>query len=135
MKIGESVQVPGAVLLLALTLYGCATDKPTARTTPSPPPSVVRTPLKLDPAYPPRLGDAYYPAESKRLDEEGRCIVNVTVQADGTTRDVSLVQSTGYSRLDEACLHALFPGKFIPATENGKPVEITVQIPIDWSLH
>jgi len=132
MKIGESVQVPGAVLLLALMLYGCATDKPTASTTP--PPSAVRTPLRLDPAYPPRLGDAYYPAESKRLDEEGQCIVNVTVQADGTTRDVSLVQSTGYLRLDEACLHALFPGKFIPATENGKPVEITVQIPIDWSL-
>jgi protein TonB len=135
MKIGESVQTLGTVLLLALTLYGCATDNPTASTTPPPPPSVVRTPLRLDPAYPPRLGDAYYPPESKRLSEQGRCLLNVTVQADGSTRDVSLVQSSGYPRLDEACLHALFPGKFIPATENGKPVEITVQIPIDWSLH
>jgi protein TonB len=69
------------------------------------------------------------------MNEQGRCILHVTVQADGSTRDVSLRQSTGYSRLDEACMHALFPGKFIPATENGKPVEITVQIPIDWSLH
>jgi protein TonB len=135
MKLLDLLRIPGAVMLLAVTFCACATDEPSISTAPATPQSVVRTPRKMDPAHPLRIGDAYYPAESKRLREQGRCKVNVTIQADGSTRDVSIAQSTGHPRLDQACLRALFPGKFIPATENGKPVEISVVIPIVWSLH
>ncbi|MHB8477869.1 MAG: TonB family protein [Steroidobacteraceae bacterium] len=47
-----------------------------------------------------------YSAESKRLSEQGRSMLNVTVQLDGRTPEVSLLQSTGYSRLDQACQRA-----------------------------
>jgi periplasmic protein TonB len=129
------VMAPFLFLLLADMFCAFAADEPAAFTVPATPQPVVKTPLKLDPAHPPRIGDVYYPTDSKRLGEQGRCLVKVPVQADGSTRDVSLAQSSGYPRLDEACLRALFPGKFIPATENGKPVERTVTIPIVWSLH
>lgn len=124
-----------AVIALAVPFLADATDEPNSSTAPAPPESLVKTPLKIDPAHPPRIGDAYYPSESKRAHEQGRCLVNVTVQADGSTRDVSIAKSSGFPRLDQACLNALFPGKFIPATENGKPVERTVVIPIVWLLH
>jgi periplasmic protein TonB len=136
MRLPDLLRVPSSVILLAVTFCATANDEPGASTAQaSPPQSVVRTPIRLDPAHPLRIGNPYYPPESKRLGEQGRCFVNVTIQADGTTRDVSLARSSGHPRLDEACLRALFPGKFIPATENGIPVEKTVVIPIVWSLH
>ena len=123
-----------AVIVLALPFSADARDEPNTSTAPASPQSPVKTPLKMDPAHPLRIGDAYYPSESKRAHAEGRCFVNVTVQIDGSTRDVSIAKSSGFPRLDQACLNALFPGKFIPATEDGKPVERRVVIPIVWSL-
>jgi hypothetical protein len=41
---------------------------------------------------------------------------------------------TGYARIDQACLDAVAGGHFIPATENGKPIERTIALPIVWSL-
>src|ERR1700722_5814887 len=92
-----------AVIVLAAPFSADAADEPN---TPGSPQSLVKTPLKIDPAHPPRIGDAYYPPESKRAHEEGKCLVNVTVQADGSTRDVSIAKSSGYPRLDRACLNA-----------------------------
>ena len=60
--------------------------------------------------------------ESKRLNEEGLCKVRLTVDADGSVHDVSITQSTGYPRLDEACLEAFVHGGLLPATEDGKPI-------------
>jgi hypothetical protein len=96
------VMAPLSCLLLANTLCAFAADDPVPSTTPASSQPVVKTPLRIDPAHPLRIGDAYYPADSKRLGEHGRCLVKVTVQADGSTRDVSLAQSSGYPRLDEA---------------------------------
>jgi protein TonB len=124
-----------AVIVLAVPFSANATDEPNSSTPAASPKSPVKTLLKMDPAHPLRIGNAYYPTESKRAHEEGRCFVNVTVQTDGSTRDVSIAKSSGYPRLDQACLNALYPGKFIPATEDGKPVERRVVIPIVWSLH
>ena len=93
----------------------------------------VRTKVRPDPANPIHLGENY-PAESKRLNEEGVCKVRLTVDADGTVHDVSITQSTGYPRLDEACLEAFVHGGLLPATEDGKPVAATLEIPITWKL-
>lgn len=111
-----------------------AGDEPTTLAVPSATPEVVRTPVRVDHSHPPRIGAAYYPSESIQHHEEGRCTVRLTVLADGTTRDVVLVDSTGYPRLDKACVDSLFPGKLLPATENGKPVDKEIVIPIIWSL-
>jgi periplasmic protein TonB len=92
------------------------------------------TNIKMDPKHPLKIGEEYYPDASKRANEEGRCTVQVTVAADGRITNESIQQSSGFPRLDEACLKGVHGQKVIPATEDGKPVEKTVSIPIVWKL-
>jgi periplasmic protein TonB len=92
------------------------------------------TPLRQDPKHPLKIGEEWYPDASKRANEEGRCIVQVTVAADGTIKAESLQQSSGFPRLDDACLKAVHGQRMLPATEDGKPIEKTASLPIVWKL-
>jgi TonB family protein len=112
-------------MLVSAVLCGCATQ-PTEVTH-----KVVMTKVRADPAHPVRFD---YPLNSKILREEGVCKVKLTVTADGTVRDMSLTVSTGYPRLDQACLEAFVHGGLLPATEDGKPITTTLEIPITWTL-
>jgi protein TonB len=109
------------------------------RTAAPPPAAVVAqpkpgTPIRPDPRHPLRIGEDYYPDASKRANEEGRCIVLMTVSADGRITNESIQTSSGFPRLDEACLKGVHGQHMLPATEEGKPVEKTVSIPIVWKL-
>ena len=104
---------------------------PVAAAPPAPKPG---TNIKMDPKHPLKIGEEYYPDASKRANEEGRCIVQVTVSADGRITNESIQQSSGFPRLDEACLKGVHGQRMIPATEEGKPVEKTVSLPIVWKL-
>jgi TonB family protein len=80
------------------------------------------------------LGQDYYPPESRRRHEEGVCVVKITVTAEGNIEDPTLTLSTGYPRLDSACL-AGFQGQHAkPAIRNGKPATITLEMPVVWKL-
>ena len=92
------------------------------------------TNIAMDPRHPLKIGEDYYPDASKRANEEGRCIVQMTVGADGTIKNESIQTSSGFPRLDEACLKGVHGQRMKPATEDGKPVEKTVSIPIVWKL-
>jgi protein TonB len=92
------------------------------------------TPPHMDPKHPLHIGEDYYPDASKRANEEGRCIVSVTVAVDGKITNESIQTSSGFPRLDEACLKGVHGQRLIPAMENGKPVEKTVSLPIVWKL-
>jgi protein TonB len=131
MKFGKSVRTLSIVIAFAGATLARADDTPAAA---SPAQQVARTPAKPDPAHPARLGTAYYPKESLRLHEEGMCVVKMIIQADGQTRDVAIVRSSGSPRLDDACVKAYYPGRFIPATENGVPIESPLVIPTVWQL-
>src|SRR6267142_1192201 len=58
-------------------------DPPTM--TPQAPPqsNATRVPVRMDPRHPLRIGRDYYPDGSIRANEMGRCVVRVTVAADG----------------------------------------------------
>lgn len=106
---------------------------------PPPPVAVAATPkpgtsIKQDPKHPLRIGEDYYPDASKRANEEGRCIVLMTVSAEGKITNESIQTSSGFPRLDEACLKGVHGQRMLPATEDGKPIEKTVSIPIVWKL-
>ena len=102
---------------------------------PSPPqPQHKYTPVHLDPNYPLKVGGLYYPKESRKAREQGVCQVRMTVTADGLVKDLEIVKSTGYARLDEACLEAFRDEHLFPGTEDGVPVETKVTIPITWKL-
>jgi protein TonB len=101
---------------------------------PAPPAPKPGTNIKMDPKHPLKIGEDYYPDASKRAGEEGRCIVTVTVSADGRITNEAIQTSSGFPRLDEACLKGVHGQRMIPATEDGKPVEKTVALPIVWKL-
>ena len=100
----------------------------------APPPPRPGTNVGQDPKHPLKIGEDYYPDASKRANEEGRCIVSITVAADGRITNESIQTSSGFPRLDEACLKGVHGQRMKPATEDGKPIEKTVSIPIVWKL-
>src|SRR5271155_1447022 len=101
-----------------------------------PPPVVVLngTPVQIDPKHPAIVREEYYPDESKRRNEQGSCMMKLTVGIDGLVQDAVLTISTGYGRLDSACLKAFRSERFLPATQNGKPIVSTIELPINWRL-
>jgi protein TonB len=100
----------------------------------APPPPKPGTPPRQDPRHPLKIGEEWYPDASKRANEEGRCIVQMTVSTSGKVTSEALQTSSGFPRLDEACLKAVHGAQMLPATEEGKPVEKTVSVPIVWKL-
>jgi TonB family protein len=64
----------------------------------------------------------------------GQCLMQVTVMANGRFKDVHILHSSGYPRLDKACVDAFDGGRFIPATENGVAIEKTISFPVVWRL-
>jgi hypothetical protein len=72
---------------------------------------------RLDPNHLPHIGNAYYPMVSRSIPEEGICKMGITVEPDGRVSESHLVETSGFLRLDAACVNA-FPAdvRFIPAT-------------------
>jgi TonB family protein len=115
-------------------IYGQEREPRQTTSTPSLANIVAKTQVRLDPQHPLRIGQEWYPDASKRANEQGRCIVQVIVTIDGRIAAEAIQASSGFPRLDEACLNAVRGQRMLPATENGKPVQTTVAIPIDWKL-
>jgi protein TonB len=109
-------------------------DPPTMIAQTSPLSRSTRVPVRMDPKHPLRIGHDYYPDASIRANEMGRCVVQVTVAADGRIIAAAIQASSGFDRLDQACLNGVRGQRMLPATEDGRPIESTVSIPIVWNL-
>lgn len=122
--------------VLAMTQSGCAAAPPlpTPPKVTAPASATGRTPPRVDPSHPLRIGEQYYPPESRRLQEEGICMVRIEVDSDGHIRATQLLSSSGFDRLNAACVASFADGRLIPATVDGKPVSVWVAIPIVWKL-
>lgn len=75
-----------------------------------------------------------YPAASRRLNESGRVLIRVEIDAHGRARQVQLTRSSGSNRLDEAALAAVRAARFKPYTENGQPLVVWTTVPIVFEL-
>jgi periplasmic protein TonB len=93
------------------------------------------TPVAIDPKHPLKIGAEYYPDGAVRANEQGKCVVQITVGVDGRVNQASIRSSTGYRRLDDACLNAVRGARMLPATQDGKRVEKTATMPIVWTLN
>jgi periplasmic protein TonB len=89
---------------------------------------------RMDPKHPFKIGEEYYPDASKRANEEGSCILLMKVAASGQILDATVQTSSGFPRLDDACLKGVKGQKMTPAMEDGKPVEGTFPFKITWKL-
>jgi protein TonB len=120
----------------AITTVQNTVPTPAPVAAPAPPAPVQRniTPAKMDPKHPFKIGEEYYPDASKRANEEGRCVVLANVAANGNISDASIQTSSGFPRLDEACLKGVKGQRALPGMEDGKPVDGKFAFAIVWKL-
>ena len=76
-----------------------------------------------------------YPAESRKLREEGVVLLKVSVTAEGRAADVQLQRSSGFARLDDAALKAVRRWEFNPARAGATPVACAVEVPVRFGLN
>lgn len=111
---------------------------------PPPPPTPAAAMIAAEPAatvIPPRFDAAYldnpaphYPPMSRRLGEQGKVMLHVLVNADGSAAQVELKTSSGAARLDQSALDTVKRWRFIPAKLGNQAVSGWVQVPILFTL-
>jgi periplasmic protein TonB len=115
----------------ATTAITATTQKPVAK--PPPPAPVARVGPRQNPRRPIVYPD--YPPQSKRLGEEGTTVLRMWILEDGKVGKAEVLQSSGFPRLDEAAVkQALRAWKFMPGTENGKPVAMQLDLKVKWQI-
>lgn len=76
-----------------------------------------------------------YPAESLRQREEGTVRVRALIGINGRAKEAAIVQSSGFSRLDNAAIEGiLHNGRFTPSRRNGLLVDDWYIFPINFKL-
>lgn len=75
-----------------------------------------------------------YPAEARRLREEGVVMLSVSVSSEGRVTGVSVAQSSGHPLLDQAALEAVRHWTFEPAQALGFPVTSKPTVPVRFKL-
>lgn len=101
-------------------------------TTAPPPPKVVAAPAP--PAGPVMVGDLderllegrppRYPVDSRRKREQGTVVVRLLIGTDGRVQQISIAQSSGFARLDQAAIQAIRDWRWQPIIRDGQPVEV-----------
>lgn len=61
-------------------------------------------------------------------------IIDVFILADGSVGELRLAKSSGFDRLDEAALEAVSHWHYVPATQNGQPIDYWYQQPVTFNL-
>lgn len=75
-----------------------------------------------------------YPALSRRLGEQGRVVLRVRIEPDGTASAAEIRSSSGYERLDRAALDAVLRWRYVPGKRNGVPEAMWFLIPVQFVL-
>ena len=75
-----------------------------------------------------------YPPQSRRIGEEGKVILRVSVTPQGTAESVEIKTSSGSQRLDEAAQKTVRNWRFIPAKRGDTAVQSFVLVPIIFKL-
>lgn len=74
------------------------------------------------------------PRASRRLRESGQVLLRVLIDVRGQPREVTLLRSSGFERLDQQALGAMRQARIVPCTDNGRPVECVFDAPIAYDL-
>jgi protein TonB len=93
------------------------------------------------PVSPPSFNAAYlrnppprYPLIARRNGEQGTVTLRVLVTRDGAPGSVVLEKTSGWPALDAAALATVKEWRFVPAQQNGQPVDAPVLVPIVFRL-
>lgn len=75
-----------------------------------------------------------YPPLSRRLREEGKVVLRVLIETDGSTSRAEIRSSSGYERLDQAALQTVLEWRYLPARRNGVAEAMWFNVPINFVL-
>lgn len=75
-----------------------------------------------------------YPASALRSGDTGTVLVLATIDRNGVPTQVTLDDRSGNRDLDRSALQAVRQWRFQPALRDGKPVEATVRVPVEFAL-
>lgn len=75
-----------------------------------------------------------YPPLSRRMGEEGKVVLRVSVNPQRAADSVEVKTSSGSTRLDEAAVNTVKRWKFIPAKRGDSPIQSWVLVPIIFKL-
>ncbi|MBN2001284.1 M56 family metallopeptidase [candidate division KSB1 bacterium] len=84
--------------------------------------------------YPAMQKNLIYPEAARKAGVEGRVYVQVTIDENGEVTKTQIVKSLGNTGCDEAAIQAITSTKWKPALQDGKPVKVSVGIPIVFKL-
>ncbi len=85
---------------------------------------------------PPRLVREVKPSyaeEARRTGVEGEVVLEIVVRRDGTVGDVKVLQRLG-SGLDQKAIDAVRQWRFEPARRAGMPVDVVVEVAVEFKL-
>lgn len=75
-----------------------------------------------------------YPALSKRLGEQGKVVIRVLIDVDGSAQQAEVLQSSGFERLDQAALKTVLGWRFVPGKRGGVAEAMWFNIPLNFVL-
>lgn len=75
-----------------------------------------------------------YPPAARRMELQGRVMLNVEVLTDGLCGRIQVLKSSGHEMLDGAAMQAVKKWRFVPARHAGMAVVKWCQVPIKFSL-
>jgi len=76
----------------------------------------------------------FYPDDSIRAREQGVATGRVTISSTGEPRNAVIDTSSGSKTLDQYGLMYATHLRWLPATHNGKPYEVTINVRVTWTL-
>jgi periplasmic protein TonB len=116
-------------------------EAPAIVTTNRPPPPPAPIVQRAVPATPvttvrlPECNEDYYPAQAKRLEQEGSVTVKVCVNAANKIEGaIEVVTSSGFPLLDEAAGKCIAQGRYKAGTVDGKPATTCKQLKLTYKL-
>jgi TonB family protein len=77
---------------------------------------------------------AEFSDEAKRRGIQGACLISLIVDAQGIPRDLVILKPLGHG-LDANALEAVKAYRFKPATRNGRPVPVRMEIIVNFKLY
>jgi protein TonB len=75
-----------------------------------------------------------YPLMSRRLNEEGKVVLNVCVSLGGLVENLKLETTSGFQRLDDIAIETVKKWKFIPAKNQDRDINACYLLPVQFIL-
>jgi TonB family protein len=86
---------------------------------------------------PPRLTnnrDPEYSEQARKLGYEGTCVLTLMVDADGMPQKIKMTHPLGLG-LDDEAIKAVRQWRFTPATKDGAPVAVQINVEVSFHLY